>query len=147
MTKHQRLTGTLDVALPPAEAFALFTPRGEEEWVDGWQPHFPADPIDDTEPGTVFETHAHGDDTIWVVVGRETGRRISYARVTPGSRAGTVTVELEPTAQGSRVTVGYELTALSDVGQVGLDEFAATYPEFLRSWETAIEQWRTSRAG
>ncbi|HEU0286682.1 MAG TPA: SRPBCC family protein [Nocardioidaceae bacterium] len=147
MTKHQRLTGTLDVALPPDEAFALFTPRGEEEWVDGWQPHFPVDPIDDTEPGTVFETHAHGDDTIWVVVSRETGRRISYARVTPGSRAGTVTVELEPTAQGSRVTVGYELTALSDAGQVGLVEFAAMYPEFLRSWETAIEQWRTARAG
>ena len=114
--------------------------------MEGWRPHFPADPIDDTEPGTVFETHAHGD-TIWVVVGRETGRRISYARVTPGSRAGTVTVELEPTEQGSRVTVGYELTALSDAGQVGLDEFAATYAEFLRSWETAIEKWRTARAG
>ena len=145
MSNHRRLTGTLDVALPPEEAFTLFTPRGEEEWVDGWRPHFPADPIDDTEPGTVFQTDAHGDHTLWVVVARETGRRISYARVTPGSRAGTVTVELEPTERGSRVTVGYELTALSDAGQVGLDEFASTYPEFLRSWETAIETWRTDR--
>ncbi|HKE68312.1 MAG TPA: SRPBCC family protein [Nocardioidaceae bacterium] len=144
MTNHQRLTGTLDVALPPDEAFALFTPRGEEEWVDGWRPHFPADPIDDTEPGTVFQTQAHGDDTIWVVTARESGRRISYARVTPGSRAGTVTVELEPTAEGSRVTVGYELTALSEAGQAALGEFAATYSDFLRSWETAIETWRTS---
>ncbi len=144
MTKHQRLTGTLDVALPPDEAFALFTPRGEEEWVDGWQPHFPVDPIDDTEPGTVFQTNAHGDDTIWVVTARESGRRISYARVTPGSRAGTVTVELEPTAEGSRVTGGSDLTALSDEGQAALGEFAATYSDFLRSWETAIETWRTS---
>ena len=66
MTVHCRLTGTLDVVLPPVEAFRLFTPRGEEEWVAGWRPHFPADAPDDTEPGTVFETHAHGDDATWV---------------------------------------------------------------------------------
>jgi polyketide cyclase/dehydrase/lipid transport protein len=138
---HRRLTGTLEVALPPAEAFRLFTPRGEEDWVDGWQPHFPSDPVDDTEPGTVFETHAHGDEATWVVVAREAGRRISYARVTPGVRAGTVIVELQPTAGGSRVTVGYELTALSDDGRAELDRFAEAYPEFLRSWQTAIETW------
>jgi len=139
---HCRLTGTLDVARPPAEAFRLFTPRGEADWVTGWRPHFPADPPDDTEPGTVFETDADGDETIWVVVDRELARRISYARVTPGSRAGTVTVELEPTASGSRVTVGYDLTALSDAGRAALGEFAEGYADFLRSWETAIERWR-----
>ena len=139
---HCRLTGTLDVARPPAEAFRLFTPRGEADWVTGWRPHFPADPPDDTEPGTVFETDADGDETIWVVVDRELARRISYVRVTPGSRAGTVTVELEPTASGSRVTVGYELTALSDAGRAALGEFAEGYADFLRSWETAIERWR-----
>ncbi len=138
---HRRLTGTLEVALPPAEAFRLFTPRGEEDWVDGWRPHFPSDPVDDTEPGTVFETHAHGDDATWVVIAREAGRRISYARVTPGTRAGTVSVELEPTVGGSRVTVGYEMTALSDQGRAELDSFAEAYPDFLRSWETAIEAW------
>jgi Polyketide cyclase / dehydrase and lipid transport len=137
---HRRLTGTLEVALPPAEAFGLFTPRGEQDWVDGWRPHFPADPVDDTEPGTVFETHAH-DDATWIVIARETGRRISYARVTPGVRAGTVSVELEPTGGGSRVTVGYEMTALSDQGRAELDRFAETYPDFLRSWEAAIETW------
>jgi hypothetical protein len=142
MTMHCRLTGTLDVALPPAEAFRLFTPRGEAAWVAGWRPHFPADAPDDTEPGTVFETAAHGDETIWVVADRELARRISYARFTPGSRAGTVTVELEPTASGSRVTVGYELTALSDAGRVALEEFAEGYADFLQSWETAIERWR-----
>ena len=113
--------------------------------MDGWRPHFPAAAPDDTDLGTVFETGAHGDDTIWVVADREPGRRISYARVTPGSRAGTVTVELESTASGSRVTVGYVLTALSDAGRTALGEFADGYPDFLRSWETAIEKWRTSR--
>ena len=39
---QRRLTGRIQVALPPGEAFRLFTPRGEEEWVHGWQPRFPA---------------------------------------------------------------------------------------------------------
>src|SRR5436305_397346 len=36
------LTGRLTVDLPPAEAYELFTPRGEERWVPGWRPRFPA---------------------------------------------------------------------------------------------------------
>ena len=40
------LTGTLRVPLPADEAFRLFTARGERDWVDGWEPHFP-DPVDD----------------------------------------------------------------------------------------------------
>nr|BFE77861.1 hypothetical protein GCM10020093_004620 [Planobispora longispora] len=112
-----RLTGALTVPLPPDEAFRLFTARGEELWVDGWQPRFPVPVEDDTEPGTVFETGAHGEATVWVVLARERGRSISYARVTPGSRAGTVSVTLEPAGrpareygEASEVTVTYDLT-------------------------------------
>jgi hypothetical protein len=50
---RRRLTGRIRVALPPREAFRLFTPRGEQDWVHGWHPHFPAPAPDDTEPGTV----------------------------------------------------------------------------------------------
>jgi hypothetical protein len=42
MTSTQRLTGRIQVALPPNEAFRLFTPRGEQDWAHGWRPHFPA---------------------------------------------------------------------------------------------------------
>ncbi|TMR11175.1 hypothetical protein, partial [Nonomuraea zeae] len=91
---RHRLTGRLSVALPPEEAFVLFTPRGEERWVAGWRPRFPAPAGDDSAPGTVFETGEHGELTTWVVTGREAGWRVSYARLTPGSRAGTVTVEV-----------------------------------------------------
>ncbi|MGP3919769.1 SRPBCC family protein [Nonomuraea sp. 10N515B] len=140
------LTDRLAVALPPEEAFMLFTPRGEEQWVAGWRPRFPVKTSDDSVPGTVFETGAHGERTIWVVVEREPGRRVSYARVTPGSRAGTVTVEVDADGQGgSTVQVTYGLTALTPEGQGPLREFAERYPDFLQSWEEEIARHLGSR--
>ena len=141
MTGPQRLTGRIRVGLPPAEAFRLFTPRGEQDWVHGWDPHFPSPASDDTEPGTVFETSGHGQRTVWVVTDRQAGRRISYARMTPGDRAGTVTVTLSPAGQhgvASDVEVTYQLTALSDAAQPALREFAGDYPAFLQSWQEGI---------
>lgn len=38
----------------------------------------------------------------------------------------------------SEVTVTYDLVALSDAGQQHLHTFAAGYPDFLMSWQTAI---------
>ncbi|MFB9528117.1 hypothetical protein [Nonomuraea roseola] len=133
--------------LPPEEAFVLFTPRGEERWAEGWEPVFLHPVDDDSAPGTVFETAAHEENTIWVVVDRRPGRLISYARITPGSRAGTVTVTLEPVeasvgaseARGeSLVRVTYDLTALSDEGERELRRFAGGYQVYLSSWEEAI---------
>lgn len=129
-----RLTGGLTVALPAAEAFVLFTPRGERRWAAGWDPRFP-DPVgDDAAPGTVFETHG----TTWVVVDREPGRRIRYARHTPGATAGTVTVALTDAGGHSDVTVTYELTALTEAGREHLREFAAGYEAYLASWQEDI---------
>jgi hypothetical protein len=87
----------------------------------------------------VFETSADGEHTIWLVLDREPGRRMSYARVTPSSRAGTVSVALEDAGDGSsNVAVTYAMTALSPDGDRQLKEFATGYPDFLRSWESAI---------
>jgi hypothetical protein len=134
---QRRLTGRLTVALPPDQAFRLFTPRGEQDWADQWKPQFPAPALDDTAPGTVFETHAHDQTTIWVVVARTWGRCVCYARVIPHVNAGTVTVTLDDAAGHSDVTVTYELTALTNAAD-DLDEFAARYPAFLQSWQDAI---------
>jgi hypothetical protein len=151
---RRRLTGRIQVALPPGEAFRLFTPRGERDWAHGWDPRFPASAPapapasapasapapapDDSEPGTVFETSAHGLHTIWLVTGRETGNRISYARVTPGEQAGTVTVTLSPAGRHSEVEVTYELTALTSHAEHKLAEFADGYAAYLQSWQDAI---------
>ena len=143
-SRRQRLTGRIQVGLPPDRAFHLFTPRGEEGWAHGWQPRFPVPVADDSEPGTVFETHAHGQHTIWLVTSREPGQRISYARVTPDEQAGTVTVSI--TASGDRsevsdIEVVYELTALASAADQELCKFADGYPAYLQSWQDAIDAW------
>ena len=135
---QRRLTGRIEVALPPGEAFRLFTPRGERDWAHGWDPRFPSPAVDDTEPGTVFETSAHGQHTIWLVTARENGKRISYARVTPGHQAGTVTVTVSPAGPHSEVEVTYELTTLTSAADHKLAEFADGYPAYLRSWQDSI---------
>lgn len=131
-----RLTGTIRVDRSPGEAFPLFTARGERSWAPGWDPVFPAPAEDDSEPGVVFTTAGHGQDTTWVVTARRPGRLISYSRVIPHHNAGTVTVELTPMAGGSEVTVTYDLTSLGD--EDGLGAFADGYPEYLGSWQADI---------
>ena len=133
------LVGRLRVPLAPADAFVLFTPLGERAWVHGWEPRFPRPVDDDTEPGTVFETEAHGGSTTWVVTARDRPRAISYARVTPGDRAGTVTVRLEADGTSSLVEVVYDLTALAPESEADLREFADGYAAYLESWERDIE--------
>jgi hypothetical protein len=137
----RRLSGRITVELPPAEAFRLFTPQGEREWVDGWEPRFPSPVADDTEPGVVFETAGHEGHgpTIWLVLERRPGARIAYARVTPEHSAGTVTVEITGGRDGgSEVEVTYALTPLTAAAEPLLAEFAEHYPHFLRSWQDAI---------
>lgn len=144
---RQRLSDRIHVALPAEEAFQLFTPRGEREWAHGWDPTFPAPTSDDSEPGTVFETDAHGYRGTWLVTDRVRGRRIAYAQVIPGERAGSITVTLDATDGGSKVEVVYELTSLSEAGAHHLKQFAHGYSDYLHSWQDAIASCLEKRAG
>jgi hypothetical protein len=135
---RQRLAGRIQVDLPPGEAFRLFTPRGEEDWAHGWHPRFPVPAADDSEPGTVFETHAHGQHATWLVTSREPGKCICYARMIPGEQVGTVTVTVSASGDRSEVEVVYDSTALTTAASQRLSEFAGTYPAYLQSWQDAI---------
>ncbi len=138
--RRLRLRGTVAVQLAPAEAIKLFTPLGERRWVHGWDPMFPAPTADETAPGTVFETDPHGSLT-WVVVGRDRGRSIEYAVVAPRIRAGTVEVVCADDGIGMTLaSVIYDMTALSEAGELWLTEFAAEYDTYLAHWGHAITE-------
>ena len=145
-SETRRLVGRLRVALPAADAFALFTPLGEREWAHGWDPQFPCPIDDDTVPGTVFETDAHGRRTTWVVTSNEPPHGIAYARVTPGDRAGTVSVALKPANDHTEVEVTYVLTSLASSAERDLQRFADGYVAYLQSWEHDIAACLARRA-
>jgi hypothetical protein len=145
--RSRRLTGRFTVNLAPDKAFNLFTPRGEEAWAAGWEPSFPVPTEDDSAPGTVFETNAHGRRVIWVVVESARPYRIRYSQLRPGDRAGTVDVSLEDLGGGtSEVTVTYHLTPLTAAAQPELDYFAISYSEFLAGWAKAIATQMDARS-
>jgi hypothetical protein len=75
------------------------------------------------------------------VTDRQPGRSISYARVTPGDYAGTVSVTITPAGQHSEVEVTYQLTALAGTASEKLRAFADGYPAYLQSWQDAISAW------
>lgn len=132
------VTGSVQVDLPPEEAFGLFTPRGEQRWVPNWAPRFPVDTPDDSAAGTVFLTTSGGHRTTWIVVRRSRGRHLRYARVVEDQNAGTVDLRLESNKKGCTVTVAYDLTALSESAGPALQRFADGYPGYLKNWEEAI---------
>lgn len=132
------LDGELTVALPPEKAFPLFTARGEQLWVPGWSPQFTARTDDDTAIGTVWRTSADGRETTWIVVESNPPVSAAYARVTPGHSATTVRVRLEPSGEGSRVRVRYDITSLDESADPLLEQFAAEYDEMLREWHRLI---------
>ncbi|WP_404337428.1 hypothetical protein AB2M62_02240 [Sphingomonas sp. MMS12-HWE2-04] len=130
-----RQHGSFQLDLPAAEAFKLFTAAGERLWVPGWSPT-----ILGALPqhcGLVFTTGDGAERSIWTVIESEAASgRVRYSRVTPGSRAGIVTVEVAAIASGSQVDVAYDLTALSAEGETALKAYSST------SFAQMIEDWR-----
>ena len=139
---HVERTGTVAVALPPVEAFPLFTPEGERAWVRGWNPvhRHPADGA--LVAGGVFVTRAHDEpETVWMVVDLDRqALAVTYARVTPGIRAGTVRVRCAARDGGGTVaTVTYAMTALSPAGNEMLARFTdGHFAAMMAEWEQAI---------
>ncbi|MCB1388573.1 MAG: hypothetical protein KDK12_05420 [Rhodobacteraceae bacterium] len=129
-----RFTHAIDLPLSPARALPLFTPRGEEAWVPGWDPRY-IDPADGaTAEGMIFST---GDDSTWWTCLRWVPpAEARYLRLTPGVKAARVGILCSSLPSGSRIAVSYDWHALNAEGEA---EIAAITPE---GFAAEIEQWR-----
>lgn len=139
--QHFSQTQSFELTLPAREAFGLFDPEGEKLWVPGWQPQilFPASAS--MQEGMIFTTqYANEAKTIWIVATYNPEDFIvTYWRVTPESRLAKVSVGCSALNQNvSRVSVTYEFTALSEAGNVYIEQFRQHYPEYIKSWQTEI---------
>ena len=146
MSVHIELTGRVEVAAAPADAFQFFTPEGERLWVPGWEPEYLHPPDGTLAAGLAFRTLHGGELTLWLVsrCDRAAGA-LEYVRVTPGSRIGTVSVQLSAAAGGDATvaTICYRLTSLSAAGDRALETFASGFAGMLAEWERRIDTYRT----
>ena len=142
-----RQQGGFVLPLPPEQALHLFTAEGERLWVDGWDPVILSD-CGATEAGAVFLTDHGGEYTIWTVIEADRAAgRLLYSRVSPGRRAGTVAVRLDPEGDGSRVTVAYDMTALGPEGEATIATMdSAGFAEMMRQWHRLISDHLASHS-
>ena len=146
MGKHLDARHAITIDLPVAQCQKLFTPAGEELWIDDWKPtyHHPADGR--TQRGMIFSTGSGEDLTLWSLVDYEDAdcHRARYMRVTPALRSGYVEVAcaaLSP--ETTQVEVRYEMTALTPAGEGSLkayepEPFAAMIDEWARLIEARL---------
>jgi hypothetical protein len=145
MTANLQCTTEITVEVPPEQAMTLFTPEGERQWADGWNPRYP-EPGRREGPGAVFTTSHGGRQTAWIMVDHKPDA-IRYARVAPGMTAGTVTVQvIDPRNDITHLRVSYDLTALSAAGQKWLETFAAHGEAELAAWSTEIAEALQARS-
>ena len=140
-------TGTFEIPIAAERAGELFTPEGEREWVESWDPRYPDPGADPAAPGTVFVTDRHGAEVIWVITAAEPAA-MRYARFDSNGILATVEVAWEPAAEAStRVEVTYRMTAMRESARAELTGFADTYESYLRSWAEAIAAALEERPG
>lgn len=147
-TRRVERSETITLNAPPERVFPLFGPVREGEWAEGWSPEivYAATPLAEEE-GAVFITRQEGQaETVWIVTRYEPeAYRIEYARLTPGATAVRVMVACEA-AEGGRTSarVTYEITTLGDAeahhGESTVRLVESHYPDFLKEWETAINE-------
>jgi hypothetical protein len=138
---HVAHTGAITVEAPLAQAFQFFTPEGERAWVEGWEPEYLYRQGGECGTGTVFRTRHGNEETFWLVLDYDpVGGHAAYARLTPGSRLGTVTIAAAALdAATTRVMVGYELTSISAEGSALLTALTEeAYAEMLADWERRV---------
>ena len=135
-SRRVQSSGSFELPLPAADAFTLFTAKGECRWVPGWSPDLLGEPPQ--HPGLVFLTSE--GRTIWTVI--ESDARLlrhCYSRVTPGHSAGTVEVRIEPAAKGCRVDFSYDLTSLAADHAAILGPYrGSAFAAMMAEWQARI---------
>jgi len=115
---RKRYSHEITVDRPVADAFPLFTPKGEEDWVPGWKPDYFAPENGATQKDMLFATGDGAERTWWTCLDwRPDEHFVRYLRLTPDSRCAFVEVKCCARDAGSTaVTVGYDIQSLGPSG-------------------------------
>lgn len=147
---HIERTHAIEIPLPVATAFPLFTPKGEMAWIADWRPRFIHPEDGETCLGMVFTTGSGDAETFWSCIEwTPEAHRVAYARVTPASRFAHVRVACTAVGEAkTRVWVTYAMVALSPAGNALLTQTTDTaFAASIEGWKALIEQHIGAPAG
>ena len=134
---HRQFSHEITIDHPPETAIHLFTPKGEEAWVPGWQPEYITPSSGETTVEMVFITREIDEMTYWTCLQWHPDEgHARYFRLTPNARAAFVDVQCRPGGHNTTlVRVAYELHSLSQSGMDYVEGMTQT------SFNTMIEEW------
>ena len=140
---YRECSHEITVDRPVSETLPLFTPKGEESWVPGWEPDYIAPETGETREEMLFVT-SHGDETtFWTCLDwQPDDGHVRYLRLTPGSRVGFVDVRCRADGPDkTQVRVAYQLHALSDSGRAYLQDMTqSAFVEMIDQWARLIRE-------
>jgi len=147
---YREYSHEITVDRPLSEALPLFTPKGEETWVPGWEPDYISPETGETCEEMLFVT-SHGDETtFWTCLDWQPNEgHVRYHRLTPGSRVGFVDVQCRTEGPDiTNVRVVYQLHALSDSGRTYLNEMTRyAFAEMIDQWAQLIGEMSGCASG
>jgi len=140
--------GSFDLPCSADAAFPLFSPEGERVWVKGWDPRPVFPEAIKFRRDTIFSTGEGEQEAVWTILDADwQTHRAEYVRVAAASHAARILVQVEAvTAQSSRVTLGYTLTAFGNDAEQLLDGFSeSAFSARMNNWQQQICQFLPDR--
>lgn len=128
---------------PITEAFALFTPKGEEAWVPGWEPTYLRPDTGETCEEMIFATGEDEEKTFWACLKWQPENwHVRYLRLTPASRVSFVDVRCQPEGDDrTRVRVVYQMQALTSSGRSYLSDLSeSAFAGMIDEWSNLIQR-------
>ena len=139
--RRERRSMQLDLHAPAREAFPLFGPVREGEWVPGWEPRFvaPSSPAQGPD-GAVFTTQGHGGDNIWVMTAYDSiEHHVAYVMLKPDRFIAEIDIRVASAGTRScKADVVYRYTALSEEGNRFIEHWVQHWPDEAPHWTNAI---------
>jgi len=136
---HVEREHSIELTAPPAQVFPLFEPEGLALWSVNWRPQLLHPRPGELRAGAVAITKhaAHEESQVWFVADHDPhAYRIRYFNVIPDIEAWEMDISCSDNGRGgTRVTVAYRVTALSEHANKMVQDF------FDNDFENGIEGW------
>lgn len=140
---RRKHTYTQAIAATPDEVFPLLCPVREEDWVPGWRTLLVVSETGLVEEDCMFVTPGEPADAIWITADHDPeAKRLRMYKIVPGVVVSRLDIALAQDGPGTKATISYEHTALSEAGRtIVAGHTEASYRKFMKGWEAAINTY------